>query len=145
MFEINGILTTEIEKNKARDRSIIMKIERLLTDVYKKLSVEVNTKIANELSACLFEVNFTFTAKLIRNNNELNKKLTREIENFKTYDTGYVIEIQKIFVRLFNIEEARQNDFDRITSLKKSVITSINDFYKKINQYYVEIQSRDFN
>ncbi|RGB32161.1 hypothetical protein C1646_763239 [Rhizophagus diaphanus] len=36
-------------------------IERLLTDVYKKLSTEVNTKIANELSAHLFEVNVNST------------------------------------------------------------------------------------
>ena len=49
--EINVNLTAEIEKNKTRDGSIPAEIERLLTDVYKKLSTEVNTKIANELSA----------------------------------------------------------------------------------------------
>ncbi len=47
--EINGILIAEIEKNKAHDGSITVEIERLLTNVYKKLSAEVNTKIANEL------------------------------------------------------------------------------------------------
>ena len=39
MTEINGILTAEIEKNKTRDGSITAEIERLLTDVYKKLSI----------------------------------------------------------------------------------------------------------
>src|SRR5688572_20888660 len=49
--EINVNLSAEIEKNKARDRSITTEIERLLSDVYKKLIAEVNTKISNELSA----------------------------------------------------------------------------------------------
>ena len=71
--EINVNFTAEIEKNKACDGSITAEIERLLTDVYKKLSAEVNSKIANELSAHLSEVNSTFTAELVRNNNELNK------------------------------------------------------------------------
>ena len=77
--EINVNLSAEIEKNKACDGSITAEIERILNDVYKKLGAEVNTKIANELSARLFEVNSTFTAELVRNNNELNKKLTGEI------------------------------------------------------------------
>jgi len=46
--EINVNLIAEIEKNKACGGSITAKIE---TDVYKKLSAEVNSKIANELSA----------------------------------------------------------------------------------------------
>src|SRR5262249_45646666 len=79
MSEINGILTAEIEKNRARDGSITAEIERLLTDVYKKLSTEVNTKIANELSARLSEVNSTFTAELGRINNDLNNKLNEEV------------------------------------------------------------------
>jgi hypothetical protein len=94
--EINGILTAEIEKNKARDGSITGEIERILNDVYKKLSAEVNTKIANELSTHLSEFNSIFTAELVRNNNELNKKLTGEIENFKAHDAGYATEAQKI-------------------------------------------------
>ena len=48
-------------------------------------------------------------------------------------------------MRLFNIEEARRNDFDRITSLEKSVIAGIDDLYKKINQCYAEVRSRDFD
>jgi hypothetical protein len=48
-------------------------------------------------------------------------------------------------VRLFNIKEARRNDFDRITSLEKSVIAGIDDLYKKINQCYAEVRSRDFD
>ena len=119
MSEINGTLTAEIEKNKTRDGSISAEIERLLTDVYKKLSTEDNTKIANELSASLSEINSTFTVELDRINNdlnnklneevnagfgkintELNSKLTAEIENFKARDTGYTTEVQKIFARL---------------------------------------------
>ncbi len=92
MSEINGILTAEIKKNKAHDGSITAKIERLLTDIYKKLSVEVNSKIANELSIHLSEVNSTFTAELVRNNNELNKKLTREIAKINLRDAGYISE-----------------------------------------------------
>ena len=70
------------------------------------------------------------SAKLIPN---LIVKLTAKIKNFKACDTGYATEAQKIFVRLFNIKEAHQNDFDRIISLEKSVIASIDDLYKKIN------------
>ena len=75
MSEINGTLTAEIEKNKTRDGNITAEIERLLTGVYKKLSTEVNTKITNELSARLSEINSTFTADLDRINNNLNNKL----------------------------------------------------------------------
>jgi DNA anti-recombination protein RmuC len=78
MTEINGVLTAEIEKNKTRDGSITAEIERLL-DVYKKLSTEVNTKIANKLSARLSEINSTFTAKLGRINNDFNNKLNEKV------------------------------------------------------------------
>ncbi|CAB4391230.1 unnamed protein product [Rhizophagus irregularis] len=43
------------------------------------------------------------------------------------------------------MREARRNDFDRITSLEKGVIDSIDDLYKKINQCYAELRSRDFD
>ena len=91
MFEINGILTTEIEKNKARDGSITAEIKRILNDVYKKLGAEVNTKIANELSARLSEVNSTFTVELGRINNDFNNKLTREIKKIHSRDAGYTL------------------------------------------------------
>jgi hypothetical protein len=78
-------------------------------------------------------------------NTELNSKLTAEIENFKARDVGYATEAQKIFARLFNIEEARRNDFDRITSLERGVIDSISSLHKKINQCYAEVRSRDFD
>ena len=130
--EINVNLTAEIEKNKARDGSITVEIERLLTDVYKKLSAEVYSKIANELSAHLSEVNSTFTAELVRNNNELNKKLTGEIAKINSRDAGYVSEAQKILsmvnnvtTRLDNIEEACCNDFGNISSEFTSIRTSI--------------------
>jgi hypothetical protein len=83
-------------KNKAHDGNITGEIERILNNVYKKLSTEVNTKIASELSAHLSEVNSTFTAELVRNNNELNKKLTGEIAKINSHDAGYASEAQKI-------------------------------------------------
>ena len=107
-----------------------------IENIFSKLTAEINTNIANELTARLSEINASFTVELGRINTELNGKLTAEIENFKARDVGYVTEAQKIFARLFNIEEARRNDFDRISSLKKFVIVSIDDLYKKINQRF---------
>ena len=52
--EINDILIIKIKKNKAHDESITMKIKRLLTNIYKKLRVEINSKITNELSTYLY-------------------------------------------------------------------------------------------
>jgi hypothetical protein len=149
----NEINTKIADDLSSRDGSITAEIERIL-----------NTKIANELSARLSEINSTFTAELDRINNDLNNKLNEkvnagfgkintglnsklsaEIENFKARDAGYTTEAQKIFARLFNIEEARRNDFGRITSLEKGVIDSIDDLYKKINQCYAEVRSRDLD
>jgi hypothetical protein len=56
--EVNINLTIEIEKNKACIGSITAEIKRILTDIYKKLSTEINTKITNEFSTThLFKVN----------------------------------------------------------------------------------------
>ena len=89
----------------------------------KKFSTEVSTKIANEFSAHLFEVNFTFTAELIRNNNELNKKLIGEIAKINLYDISYIFEAQKILsmvnnvtTKLDNIKKACYNNFSNISS-----------------------------
>ena len=143
--EINVNLSAEIEKNKARDGSITAVIERILNDVYKKLGAEVNTKIANELSARLFEVNSTFTAELVRNNNELNKKLTGEIAKINSRDAGYASEAQKIFsmvnnitTKVNNIEKACRNDFCRINVV-------IEDLQNRINQHYAVVQRSDFD
>ncbi|RIA81085.1 hypothetical protein C1645_837549 [Glomus cerebriforme] len=121
--EINVNLTAEIEKNKARGESITAKIEKTFIEMNKKFSTEVSIKIANKFSACLFEVNSTFTAELVRNDNELNKKLTREIAKINSRDAGYISEAQKILsmvnnvtTRLNNIEEACRNDFSNISS-----------------------------
>ena len=92
MSEINGILTAEIEKNKARGGSITAEIEKTFIEMNKKFSTEVSTKIANEFSARLFEVNSTFTAELGKNNN----KLTAEIKKINSRDAGYASEAQKI-------------------------------------------------
>ena len=147
MSEINGILTAEIKKNKAHDGSITAKIERLLTDIYKKLSVEVNSKIANELSIHLSEVNSTFTAELVRNNNELNKKLTEEITKINSHEVGYASEVQKILsivnnmtTRLDNIEEACHNDFGNISSEFTSIKTSIEALRNEMIQSYAIAQ-----
>ncbi len=130
--EINVNLTAEIEKNKVRDGSITAEIEKTFIEMNKKFSIEVSTKIANEFSACLFEVNSTFTAKLVRNNNELNKKLTGEIAKINSRDAGYISKAQKILsivnnvtTRLDNIEEACCNDFGNISSEFTSIKISI--------------------
>src|SRR4051794_33550437 len=51
-----------------------------IENIFSKLTAEINTKIANELTARLSEVNSSFTAEL---DNELNNQLNEEIENFK--------------------------------------------------------------
>ena len=98
----------------------------------KKFSIEVSIKIANKFSARLFEVNSTFTMELVRNNNELNKKLIREIAKINLRDAGYIFEMQKILsmvnnvtTRLNNIEEACRNDFGNISSEFTSIKISI--------------------
>src|SRR5205823_2111318 len=96
IFEINGIFTAEIEKNKARDGSITAELEKNFIEMNKNFNVEVSTKIANELSTRLFEVNSTFTAELGRINNDLNKKLTGEITKINSRNTSYASEVQKI-------------------------------------------------
>src|SRR5215211_3301056 len=152
MSEINGTLTAEIEKNKTRDGSIPAEIERLLTDVYKKLSTEVNTKIANELSARLSEINSTFTAELDRINNdlnnklneevnagfgkintELNGKLTAEAEKNKARDDDFTREAQEILnditTKVNNIEEACRNEFRRINVVIENLQNETNQHY----------------
>ena len=111
----------------------------------KKFSTEVSTKIANEFSARLFEVNSTFTAELVRNNNELNKKLTGEIAKINSHDAGYASEAQKIFsmvnnitTKVNNIEEACRNEFSRINVV-------IEDLQNKINQHYAVVQRTEFD
>ena len=145
--EINVNLTAEIEKNKARGGSITAEIEKTFIEMNKKFSTEVSTKIANEFSARLFEVNSTFTAELVRNNNELNKKLTGEIAKINSRDAGYVSEAQKILsmvnnvtTRLDNIEEACRNDFGNISSEFNSVRASIEALRNEMIQRYAIAQ-----
>ncbi|RIA83669.1 hypothetical protein C1645_833456 [Glomus cerebriforme] len=113
---------------------------------------EFNTKISNEVTTCLSEINASFTAELGRINTELNNKLTAEIEIFKARNTGYTTEAQKILGRLNNIEEACHNDFGSIRSLVESItfrFMSINvvikDLQNKINQHYAVVQRPDFD
>ena len=54
---------------------------------------EFNTKISNEVTTRLSEINASFTAELGRINTELKNKLFTEIEIFKAHDAGYVIEV----------------------------------------------------
>ncbi len=79
-------------------------IEKTFIEINKKFMAEFNTKISNEVTTHLSEINASFTAKLGRINTELNNKLTAEIEIFKARDAGYVTEAQKILGRLNNIE-----------------------------------------
>ncbi|GES95644.1 hypothetical protein GLOIN_2v1708658 [Rhizophagus clarus] len=50
-----------------------------IENIFSKLTAEINTKIANELSARISEINSTFTAELGKNNN----KLTAEIKKLQ--------------------------------------------------------------
>src|SRR5439155_20474679 len=73
-----------------------------IENIFSKLTAEINTKITNELSARLSEVNSTFTAELGRINNELlevnagfgkintelSAKLTAEIKKINARDAG---------------------------------------------------------
>jgi len=79
--------------------------------------VKINTKITNELSARLSEVNSSFTTEFSKNNN----KLTIEITKINSRDASYAKEVQKILGRLNNIKEACHNDFSNIRSLVKSI------------------------
>ena len=115
-----------------------------IENIFSKLTAEINTKITNELSACLSEVNSSFTAELVRNNNnnnELNKKLTGEIVKINSRDAGS--EAQKILsmvnnvtTRLDNIEEACRNDFGNISSEFTSIKTSIEALQNEMIQRY---------
>ena len=130
----NEINTKIADDLSSRDGSITTEIERIL-----------NTKIANELSARLSEINTTFTAELVRINNDLNNKLTAEIEKIKARDAGYATEAQKILGRLNNIEEACHNDFGSITSRFMSINVVIEDLQNKINQHYAVVQRSDLD
>jgi hypothetical protein len=147
-IKFNASITEEVTKIKneintkiaddlsSRDGSITAEIKRIL-----------NTKIANELSARLFEVNSTFTAELVRNNNELNKKLTAEIAKINSRDAGYASEAQKILsmvnnvtTRLDNIKEVCHNDFGNISSEFTSIKTSIEALRNEMIQRYAIAQ-----
>src|SRR5437764_14714136 len=71
-------------------------IEKTFIEINKKFMAEFNTKISNEITTHLSEINASFTVELGRINTELNGKLTAEIENFKACDVGYATEAQKI-------------------------------------------------
>src|SRR5436309_15252576 len=79
-------------------------IEKTFTEINKKFMAEFHTKISNEVTTRLSEINASFTAELGKINTELNSKLTAEIENFKASDADYATEEQKIIARLFNIK-----------------------------------------
>jgi hypothetical protein len=56
----------------------LLELERYtpeIKNIFSKLTAEINTKITNELSARLSEVNSSFTAELGKNNNKLTAKL----------------------------------------------------------------------
>ncbi|CAB4441354.1 unnamed protein product [Rhizophagus irregularis] len=138
--EINVNLTAEIEKNKACGGSITAEIEKTFIEMNKKFSTEVSTKIANKFSTRLFEVNFTFTVELVRNNNELNKKLTGKIAKINSHDAGYVSEAQKILSMVNDLEEDCRNDFGNISSEFNSIRASIEALQNEMIQCYAIAQ-----
>ncbi|CAG8780552.1 4940_t:CDS:2, partial [Dentiscutata erythropus] len=123
------------ELDGKNNTTITVEIKRILTDdVYRKLIAEINTKIINELSTRLSEIN-----------TELNSKLIAEITKINTRDAGYASEVQKIFsmvnnitTKVNNIEEACRNEFSRINVV-------IEDLQNKINQHYTVVQRSDFD
>ncbi|RIA79492.1 hypothetical protein C1645_840553 [Glomus cerebriforme] len=118
----------------------------------KNPNAEVSTKIANELSVCLSEINSTFIAELDKINNKLNNKLNKKvnarfsriyiefnaklnakIKKINSYNARYTFKTQKILsminkVITDNIEEAYYNDFGNISSEFISIKTSIEAF-----------------
>ena len=80
-----------------------------------------------------------FLIYVIRNNNELNKKLIGEIAKINSRDAGYFSEAQKILsmvnnvtTRLNNIKEACCNDFGNILSEFTSIKISIEALWNEM-------------
>src|ERR1043166_669147 len=48
-----------------------------IENIFSKLTAKINTKITNELSECLSEVNSSFTAELGKNNNKLTAEIAK--------------------------------------------------------------------
>jgi len=48
-----------------------------IENIFSKLTIEINTKITNELFTYLSEVDFSFTMKLGKNNNKLTTKIAK--------------------------------------------------------------------
>src|SRR2546430_573721 len=124
---------TKIDNDLDTKNNTPEEIEKTFTEINKKFMAEFNTKISNEVTTRLSEINASSTAELGKINTELNSKLTAEIEKFNARDAGYATEAQKIFSRLNNIEEVHQNDFGRIRSLEKSVVSRFVSFDASIN------------
>ena len=95
--------------------TILLIIEKS-SKLSKDKSVKVNIKIANKLSAHLFKINSTFIIELGKINNDLNNKLTAEIENFKAHDASYTSEMQRIFSIINNVTI-------RLDEIKRKFIT----------------------
>ncbi|RGB43892.1 hypothetical protein C1646_661131 [Rhizophagus diaphanus] len=130
-------------------------------EIDSKLTVEINTKITNELSAHLSEINSTFTAELNRINNdfnnklneevnagfskintELNGKLTAKAKKNEARDDNFIRKAQKILnditTKVNNIGKACRNEFSRINVV-------IEDLQNKINQHYAVVQRSNFD
>ncbi|RIA93593.1 hypothetical protein C1645_874031 [Glomus cerebriforme] len=114
-----------------------------IENIFSKLTMKINTKITNELSARLSEVNSTFTAELSRINNEFTTKIAK----INSRDAGYVSEVQKILLmvdnvttRLNNIKEACHNDFGNISSEFTSIKIFIEALQNEMIQRYAIAQ-----
>ena len=126
--------------NELETRNNASEIEKTFIEINKKFMAEFNTKISNEVTTCLSEINASFTAELGRVN-----KLTAEIENFKARDAGNATEAQKIFSKVDNVtaslttfEGNCRNEFGRINVVIKNL-------QNEINQHYAVVQRTEFD
>ncbi|CAG8675268.1 5789_t:CDS:2, partial [Racocetra fulgida] len=100
------------ELDTKNNTTITVEIERILTDVYKKLTAEINTKITNELSTCLSEIN-----------TELN-------DNLLPKSKKSIHMMLAMPLRINNIEEACYNNFALVNA-------SIEALQNGLIQHYV--------
>jgi|SRR6266540_3599624 len=91
--------------------TINMKIKRIFFKINDKLITELNTKISNEFTIHLSEINSIFIIKL----GKINGKLIAKIKKINSHNTDYIFKVQKIFnnitMRINSIEEVYYNNF----------------------------------
>ena len=111
-----------------------------IENIFSKLTAEINTKITNELSARLSEVNSFFTAELGKNNKLTAKKSIHVMLDIPLRRRKFYLMVNNVTTRLDNIEEACCNDFGNISSEFTSIKTSIEALRNEIIQRYAIAQ-----